>query len=145
MIGRRTLLAAGASCAAGVIAMPAARATPEALAAALQRFTGGAPLVDGGVELEIESLVENGNTVPVRIRALAAPEAVRRLALFTERNPDPEVAVFHLSAAAGRAEVATRMRLATSQQVVAVAHLADGTYRQVRADVVVTLAACVES
>jgi sulfur-oxidizing protein SoxY len=141
MMPRRAVLGAGLALA---VAVRPARATPEALRDALHAFSAGAPLRDGRVELEIETLVENGNTVPVVLRALAPPEAVRRLALFTERNPEPEVAVFHLSAAGGRAEVATRIRLATSQQVVAVAHFADGSYGQARADVLVTLAACIE-
>ena len=66
------------------------------------------------------------------------------LALFTERNPQPEVAVFTLGPLAGRAQVATRLRLATSQAVVAVAQMADGSCWQQRVTVVVTLAACVE-
>jgi sulfur-oxidizing protein SoxY len=97
------------------------------------------------VSLEIPPLVENGNAVPVTIAVADADAAqVRRMALFTERNPQPEVAVFTLGPLAGRALVATRMRLATSQGVVAVAQMADGSCWQRRVQVVVTLAACVE-
>ena len=134
---------AGASVA--LLAWPlAARATP-ALEAAIAAFTGGQPLREGRVSLDIAPLVENGNAVPVSIAvADAEPAQVRRLALFTERNPQPEVAVFTLGPLAGRAAVATRMRLATSQGVIAVAELADGSFWQRRVQVVVTLAACVE-
>jgi len=69
---------------------------------------------------------------------------VQRIALFNERNPQPEVAVFHLSPRNGRAAVSTRMRLATSQQVLAVAVMNDGSVWQQAVDVVVTLAACIE-
>ncbi len=69
----------------------------------------------------------------------------RRIALLTERNPRPEVAVFQLGPAAGRARIDTRIRLATSQQVLALAQLGDGTWWQHRVDVIVTLAACIES
>jgi sulfur-oxidizing protein SoxY len=124
------------------------RATPEAMRAAIEAFTGGAPPRAGRVTLEIAPLVENGNTVPVTVRVdspMTEAEHVRRIALFTERNPDPDVAVFHLGPASGRAEVATRMRLATSQTVIAVAQTSDGGFWQAAAEVVVTLAACVES
>ena len=143
MNGRRTLLVAGL----GSLLLRPAAATPEAMHAALAAFTGGAPLRDGKVTLEIAALVENSNTVPVSVRVaspMSAADHVRRIALFTERNPEPGVAVFHLGPHSGRAEVATRMRLATSQAVVAVAELADGTCWQQRLQVVVTLAACVE-
>lgn len=137
-------LAAGA----GSVLLRPARATPESMRAAIEAFTGGAPVRDGRVVLEIAPLVENGNTVPVSVRVaspMSAADHVRRIALFTERNPDPGVAVFHLGPANGRAEVATRMRLATSQTVVAIAHTTDGQFWQAAAEVVVTLAACVES
>ncbi|MBK9363365.1 MAG: SoxY-related AACIE arm protein [Rubrivivax sp.] len=125
-----------------------ARATPEAMAAAMQAFSGGAPVRDGRITIEVAELVENGNTVPVALRVdspMTATDHVQRLALFTERNPQPEVAVFHLSPAAGRAQVATRMRLATSQRVVALARMNDGSVWRRQVDVIVTLAACVES
>lgn len=137
-IDRRSLLLAGAA----VLVRPA-RATPESLERAITAFTGGAPLRDGRVKLDIAPLVENGNTVPVTISVPGA-DAVRRLALFTERNPQPDVAVFALGPLAGRPQVATRMRLATSQSVIALAELADGSCWQQRVQVVVTLAACVE-
>ncbi len=138
---RRQLLVAGA----GVVAVRHARAAPESLQAAIAAFAAGAPVRDGRVQLDIAPLVENGNTVPVTVSVPGAEAAsVRRLALFTERNPQPEVAVFTLGPLAGRAQVATRLRLATSQTVVALAQLADGSVWQRRVDVVVTLAACVE-
>jgi sulfur-oxidizing protein SoxY len=140
VIRRREL----AGAAVAVLVLPAARATP-ALDAALAAFCAGAPLREGRVTLDIAPLVENGNTVPVTVAVPdAEPAQVQRLALYTERNPQPEVAVFTLGPLAGRAAVATRMRLATSQAVVAVAELADGTCWQQRVQVVVTLAACVE-
>lgn len=141
MIDRRTLLATGLM----AVACRPARATPETLRAAIAAFSGGAAVREGRVELALSPLVENGNTVPVTLSVPDAdPSTVRRLALFTERNPQPEVAVFTLGPLAGRAQVATRMRLATSQTVVALAQMADGSVWQHAVDVVVTLAACVE-
>lgn len=137
--------AAAVSVAPGAALAQAPAAVSPGIEAALATFTGGAPLKDGRVTLEIPALVENGNAVPVTVAVPGVePSQVRRLALFTERNPQPEVMVFTLGPLGGRAAVATRMRLATSQTVVAVAHLVDGSYWQQRVPVVVTLAACVE-
>jgi sulfur-oxidizing protein SoxY len=124
-----------------------AKATPESLRAAIATFTGGARVNDGRVTLEIAPLVENGNAVPVTVAvqsAMTAAEHVRRVALFTEMNPSPEVVVFHLGPHNGSAKVATRMRMATSQRVLALAELSDGTYWQTAVEVIVTLAACIE-
>ena len=141
MIARRQLLAAGAV----ACVWPPARATPDSMQAAIDTFTGGGVVREGRVKLDISPLVENGNTVPVTVSVPGfEAAAVRRLALFTERNPQPEVAVFTLGPLAGRAQVATRMRLATSQTVVALAQMADSSVWQQRVEVVVTLAACVE-
>ena len=125
-----------------------ASATPEAMTTAVRELTGGARPQTGKVKLDLSELVENGNAVPVTVTvdsAMTASDHVRRIALFTERNPRPEVAVFQLGPAAGRARVDTRIRLATSQQVLALAQLGDGTWWQHRVDVIVTLAACIES
>ena len=143
MTARRDVLVVGL----GTLLLRPATATPDSLRAALAAFTGGAPLREGRVALDIAPLVENGNAVPVNISvssAMTATDHVRRIALFASRNPQPEVLVMHLGPRSGRAVVATRMRLATSQQVLAVAELSDGTYWQQGVDVIVTLAACVE-
>lgn len=143
---RRELLIAAGAGAALLVARPAA-STPEALREAVNAFTGGVAPRPGRVRLELAELVENGNAVPVTVNVqspMTEIDHVRRIALFTERNPDPGVAVFHLSPRNGRASVSTRMRLATSQQVVALAMMSDGSCWQAAMDVVVTLAACVE-
>ena len=143
MIGRRHLLWAGAG--AVLCRHSPAAATPESLLSAIAAFTGGAKVQEGRVKLEISPLVENGNTVPVLVSVEGVDAGtVRRIALFTERNPQPEVAIFQLGPLAGRAMVATRMRLATSQTIVALAQLTDGSVWQQQVEVVVTLAACVE-
>ena len=143
MTARREVLITGV----GLLLLRPATATPDRLRAALSAFTGGAPLREGRVTLDIAPLVENGNVVPVHISVsspMTAADHVRRIALFTSRNPQPEVLVMQLGPRSGRAEVATRMRLATSQQVLAVAELSDGTFWRQGLDVIVTLAACVE-
>ena len=138
---RRQLLAATA----GSLLLRPAQATPESLAAALRDFSGGAPLREGQVRLEVEPLVDNGNTVPVSLSVPGLPpEQVQALALFTERNPQSEVIRAQFGPRAGERMLATRIRLATSQQLVAVARLADGSCWMQRVEVVVTLSACLE-
>lgn len=142
-ITRRTLLTGTA----GGVLLPSARADPAGMAAAIAAFTGGAPVRDGRVTLEIAPLVENGNTVPVTVSVdspMTPHDHVRAIALFAGGNPQPPVAVFRFGPRSGPAMVDTRMRLATSQTVVAIAQLADGSHWRRAVDVVVTLAACVE-
>lgn len=127
--------------------LPSAQATPESLRASVAALTGGAPVQAGRVSLEIASLVDNGNAVPVQVDVtspMTPADHVRRIALFSEANPQPEVAVFELGPHNGRARVATRIRLATSQRVLALAQMNDGSWWQAQADVIVTLAACIE-
>ena len=113
----------------------------------IRAFTNGVAVRTGKVTLDLSPLVENGNAVPVKVTVeskMTEADHVRRIALFNERNPQPDIAVFHLFPGAGRAEVATRIRLATSQKVAAVAEMADGGFWMAEASVVVTLAACIE-
>jgi sulfur-oxidizing protein SoxY len=144
---RRRVLAAGIGLGAAVVLRPAA-ATPEEMDAAVRAFTGGAPVREGKVRLDVAPLVENGNTVPISIEVdspMTAADHVQAIAVFNEQNPQPQVAVFSFGPRAGRAAVSTRIRLATSQKLVAVARLSDGSHWSRGVDVIVTLAACVES
>lgn len=146
-LDRRKLLAVGLTSALLRPSPAAAQGYSAAVRNALRDFTGGAALREGRVLLDVSALVENGNTVPVSVRVespMSAADHVLRIALFSTRNPQPEVALFELSPLSGQAFVATRMRLATSQTVLAVAQCSDGSFWQHSVDVIVTLAACVE-
>ncbi len=143
---RAALAGAGAGLLAVALARPA-RAAPETMAAAIRGFAGEAPVRPGRVRLEIPPLVENGNAVPLSVSvesAMTGTDFVRRIAVFNERNPQPHVLTASLGPRAGRAAIATRIRLATSQRLVAVAEMGDGSFWSDSAQVVVTLAACVE-
>ncbi|KQW50726.1 MULTISPECIES: thiosulfate oxidation carrier protein SoxY [unclassified Roseateles] len=120
--------------------LPEAQASDEAMQAAIRDWAGRDP-VAGALKIEIAELVENGNAVPVRV---VASEPVTGLALFTPLNPEPQVVQVSLGAGNGKPEFGTRMRLARSQRIVAVAKAADGRCWQTGMDVIVTLAACVE-
>lgn len=113
----------------------------------IRSFTGGAAVREERVKFEISPLVENGNAVPVSVEIespMTVADHVRRIALFNEKNPQADVVVFHLSPRSGRARVATRIRLAASQTVVALAETSDGAFWSAKAKVIVTLAACIE-
>jgi sulfur-oxidizing protein SoxY len=130
-----------------VIAVRPARATPPETQEAIRKVVGSARVTSGKVHLEIPSLIENGNTVPMTISvdsAMTVADHVQAIHVFTEKNPQPNVVAFHLGPRAGRAKVATRIRLANSQTVVAICELSNGTFWSDSADVVVTLAACLE-
>ena len=123
-------------------------ATPEDQAAAIRAFTGGVVPREGRVELDIPPLVENGNVVPLKVTVtspMTAADHVTAIALFNEKNPQPQVVTARFGPRAGRAELATHMRLATSQFITAVAAMSDGSFWSTRQEVIVTLAACIES
>jgi sulfur-oxidizing protein SoxY len=109
------------------------------------KAAGGAALA-GAVPI-VPPLVENGNTVPMTV-SVASPmtpdDHVKSIHVFNEKNPQPYIGNFYLTPSAGRAQVATRIRLADSQKVVAIAQMSDGSFWSASADVVVTLAACTE-
>src|SRR5450756_1459283 len=124
-----------------------AAATPATLATAIRNVVGGAVVRTGKVKLDIPPLVENGNTVPMTVSVsspMTPDDYVKSIHVFNEKNPQPNVGNFFLGPRAGRAQISTRIRLADSQKVVAIAHLADGSFWSASADVVVTLAACTE-
>jgi sulfur-oxidizing protein SoxY len=125
---------------------PAHAQAPE-LQAAMRAFTGGAPTREGRVKLEIEPLVENGNAVPITVTVespMTAAEHVKQIAVFNQKNPQHDVIVATLTPAMLQARLATRIRLATTQQLVAVARLSDGSLWTHTVEVIVTLAACLE-
>jgi len=145
-LSRRWLMAAGLGVGFAVTWRPA-RALSDELAGALRGFTGGAPTKEGRVNFDIAPLVENGNTVPITLTVqspMSAADHVQAVAVFNEKNPQREVVSCKLSPAMGKAVVSTRIRLATTQQLVAVAKMSDGSYWTHTVDVVVTLAACIE-
>jgi sulfur-oxidizing protein SoxY len=136
MIPRRHLLvAAGAA-----LLPPPARATPAEVAALIRELTGGAAPRPGRVKLEIPVLVENGNAVSMTVSANAP---VRSIHVFAEANPNPNVITLHFGPASGAPRFATRIRLATSQTVIAVAQAEDGFWMD-SVELLVTLAACLE-
>jgi sulfur-oxidizing protein SoxY len=146
-VKRRDFLA-GAAGALVAPALPrAARAQYGSIETLIREIIGGAPLNQGRVVLELPQLADNGNSVPMRV-SVASPmtssDYVKSIHLLSERNPVPRMATFHLGSRAGRAEIRSRVRLAGSQRVTAVAELSDGSFWSGSARVVVTLSACMD-
>jgi sulfur-oxidizing protein SoxY len=135
------------SAVAALLPMAAARATPQAMQAAIDAVTKGAKLNTGRVSLDVPPLVENGHAVPLAVTVdspMTAADHVRSIHVFNEKNPQPHVLHATLGPRAGRASLSTRIKLNDSQRIVAIAELSDGTFWAAAAEVVVTLAACVE-
>lgn len=135
-ISRRDALWAGlGGMAAATLANPLFAATVDELTAT---FTGGAAPASDGITLTAPEIAENGNTVPIEVNA---PGAVA-IMLLAAGNPTPAVATFTFGPAAGSQRAATRIRLATTQDVIALAKMADGSIKQTQATVKVTIGGC---
>src|SRR3981189_3398452 len=147
---RRFLGLAGSTAVLGaipIVTVRPAEATPAMLTSAIRNVVGEAPVRTGKVKLDIPPLVENGNTVPITVSVtspMTADEYVKSIHVFNEKNPQPNIGNFFLGPRAGRAQVSTRIRLADSQKVVAIARLSDDSFWSASVDIVVTLAACTE-
>ncbi len=132
---RRKAIALGVG--AGVFALLPARlgAAPED---GIAEFTGGVEPKDGNVTLEAPEIAENGNTVPISVEAPGAVE----IAVFALGNPSPGVVKFKFGKLAGSRSASTRIRLAETQDVVAVAKMADGSFVKASKEVKVTIGGC---
>ena len=130
-----------------IVTLRPVEATPTMLNAAIRNVVGEAAIRTGKVKLDIPPLVENGNTVPMTV-SVASPmtpdDYVKSIHVFNEKNPQPNIGNFHLGPRAGRAQISTRIRLADSQKIVAIARLSDGSFWSTSVEVIVTLAACTE-
>jgi sulfur-oxidizing protein SoxY len=143
-VKRRDFLAG----AAGALALPgAALAQVDPLDPLVWVVTNGAPVRKGKVTLVLPQLADNGNSVPIRITVdspMTAADHVKSIHLYSERNPVRNMANFYLGPRAGKAEINSRVRLAGSQRVTAVAKLSDGSFWYDEAPIVVTLSACLD-
>jgi sulfur-oxidizing protein SoxY len=152
-ISRRGFLLAAGGLAAAVsldsvaAAEPSSAGTAAAMQEAIRKVVGMARVTKGRVTLDLPPLVDNGNAVALAVSVdspMTQADYVKTIHIFNEKNPQPNVASFHLGPRAGRASVATRIRLADTQTVVAICEMSDGSFWSGSASVVVTLAACLE-
>lgn len=148
-INRRRLVAGMA----GSLALPAvllsrpAQAKFSIIDPLIWSVTKGRQMERGRVRLELPQLADNGNSVAVKV-SVASPmteaDHVKAIHLISEKNPVREMASFYIGPRAGRAEIVSRVRLAGSQEVLAIAALSDGSFWYDIAEIVVTLSACLD-
>jgi len=145
---RREALIAGWLVAGAALAPARARAsTPGQMELAIRHEIGEAEIRKGKVTLDLPPLVENGNTVPITVTVdspMTEADHVKAIHVFNEKNPQANVVSMRLGPRAGKAAVSTRIRLAGTQKLTAIAEMSDGTYWSDTQEVIVTLAACLE-
>jgi sulfur-oxidizing protein SoxY len=114
----------------------------------IEPLTQGARVLEQGVTWVAPVLADNGTLVPVTVQVqspMTAQDHVTHLYLLSQRNPVTQMAVFRLGPWNGRAEISTRLRLAGTQQVVALARLSNGEFRYGQMEIIVTESACVDA
>ena len=145
---RRAMIAGGLAVACVPIVGGAVLATPEEMAGAIRELTGSAAVKPGRVKLVLPELAENGNIVSLAVSVdspMTDKDHVKSIHIFSELNPITTVVRFHLSPRSGsNPTVQANIRLATSQRVTAIAAMSDGSFWSGDADIVVTIAACID-
>ncbi len=139
-------LSAGAVvCAATGLNASIAFADAAAAQKRLMEFTGGKKPQTGHITLDAPEIAENGNTVPISVSVespMTEKDYVESVMLLAEDNPNPGVITFHFTALSGAAAATTRMRLAKTQNVIAVAKMSDGSVYMDKKEVKVTIGGC---
>jgi sulfur-oxidizing protein SoxY len=142
---RREALALGAGAMTATVLGAAPALAKNDADEAIKAFTGGKTPVQGKVKPDLPEIAENGNTVPMTVSVdspMTEAAYVKAIHVVTDNNPQPEVASFYLSPANGKAEVQTRIRLATTMHVIAYTELSDGTVWSDQAEAKVTIGGC---
>lgn len=129
------VVSSGSLALVGLSGLPAfASATDDAIA----ELTGGAEIGEGAVTITAPEIAENGNTVPIEVSAPGA----KMITLYADGNPVPSVATFKFGPLNPSQSASTRVRLATTQNVVAIAQMEDGSFQKAQANVKVTIGGC---
>jgi sulfur-oxidizing protein SoxY len=144
MLRRRFLVVAGTGLIMPLASITPVLATPVEVAALIAQLVGDGELREGRVKLDLPVMVENGNSVGMTVSVDAPVAQVHSIDVFAEGNPLPHVLRVQFGPRAGAPRIATRIRLATSQTVIAVAKLSDGSCWRDSVDLLVTLAACID-
>ena len=143
-LSRRAALALGAGTAAAWAA-GRARATPGEADEAIAKFTGAKAPEPGRIAIDLPEIAENGTAVPLGVTVespMTAADRITDVLVVADGNPNPRVAAFHFTAMSGRAEVATRIRLNATEDVIVVARTGDGRFFTARKEVKVTIGGC---
>jgi sulfur-oxidizing protein SoxY len=144
-ISRRGALLLGAGMTVTLFGADDSTATPAEADAEIAKFTGGKAAESGKIAIDLPEIAENGNTVPLAIKvdsAMTANDYVSEILVVGDANPNPGIVRFHLTPMAGRAEVATRIRLGGTGNVTVVAKTSGGKLYSDRKAVKVTVGGC---
>jgi sulfur-oxidizing protein SoxY len=145
-LSRREVLVLGAGGAAVFVTLgDTAVATPAEAATEIAKFTGGKTPEQGKITFDLPEIAENGNTIPLSIivdSPMTSDNYVSDILVVTDGNPRPGVARFHFTSMSGRALAATRIRLASTENVIVVAKTNDGRLFTVQKQVKVTIGGC---
>ena len=144
-LSRRDVLVLGMGTAA-VLADPGrARATPGEAEAEIAKFTGGKRAAPGRIAIDLPEIAENGNAIQLSV-AVESPmtpaDHITDVLVVADGNPNPRIAAFRFTPMSGRAEAATRIRLAATENVIVVARTGDGRFYTARKEVKVTIGGC---
>lgn len=145
-VTRRDVVAGLATASVVACAVPmAAIAAPEQVAEEIKKLSGGKALAEGKIKLDLPSIAENGLVVPLNFDVespMTDKDYVKTVTFFSEGNPNPVVAVFHFTALVPKASGQIRIRLAQTQNIVAVAEMSDGKLFTAKREVKVTIGGC---
>lgn len=144
-LNRRRLLQMGTGAIAITTLPGLALADEKAFQASRKAAFGNSPIKEGRVEVTLPPIAENGNSVPITVKVnspMTDASYVKRIIILSPRNPVPDMSHYKLGPDAGRAEVSTRIRLAGTQSIEAIAEMSDGSLWSGSKSTVVTLAAC---
>jgi sulfur-oxidizing protein SoxY len=148
-LSRRQALKGASAFALTLVAMgllaPEAAADAKLVEEAMKKLIGDRKPTEGKIKFDLPQIAENGNTVPVTFEVespMSADNYVKSVHLFAEGNPAADVASFHFSPQCGLAKASTRMRMAGTQNVVAVAEMSDKSVYIAKQQVKVTIGGC---
>jgi sulfur-oxidizing protein SoxY len=147
-VNRRELLAlfgAGTVAAMGISLAGPALADAKSTAAAIAKVTGGKSAAAGKITLDTPQIAENGSTVPISVSVdspMTDADHVKKVHVWAEGNPNPDVASFHFTTMSGKAKVSTRIRLAKTQNIISVAEMSDGSFVMAKSEIKVTIGGC---
>lgn len=143
---RTAVMGLGGLVTIGLVPKPLS-ATPEEMRAAIRESFDDTPIQEGKVTLKLPVLSENGNSVPMSIDVdspMTQADHVVTIQVFSEKNPLPNIVKYYLGPRAGKAKISSRIRLADTQTVTAIAQMSDGSLWSGTAKTIVTLAACID-
>lgn len=142
---RKFLTVSSSAAVSAFFAVDRAFASTEEVRNAIEKFAGGRDAGEGVLKLTTPDIAQNSNSVPISVLAespMTSDDYVDSVMILAEDNPVPEVVTFRFSPLSGEASVSTRIRLAKTQNVIAVARLSNGSVYKTTSKVTISTGAC---